>query len=79
MSSYLQSTIDHGVCASLDIHRLLFLQLNGMFGIKSEEVNQLRSGIDLRLDHRLTLEYKDKYCILHNKMTMFRFILSESN
>lgn len=57
---YLQSTVDHGVGASPCVNRLLFLQLDRMFGIKSEEVNELCGSVDLCLDHRLPLTHKQK-------------------
>lgn len=68
---YLQSTIDHRVRASLSTDWLLFLQLNSMFGIKSEEVNELCGSIDLCLDHSFTLEHKDEDGLLYSATIQF--------
>lgn len=53
--SHLQPAVQHGVGASLCVDRLLLLQLDGVFGVESEEVDELSSGVDLRLDHGFTL------------------------
>lgn len=50
-----------------------------MFSIKSEEVNQLCGSIDLRLDNRLTLEYKDKYTTEENNNGLLHSVKIQSN
>lgn len=57
MTSDLQASVKHGVGAALPVQRLLLLQLNGVFGVKAEEVDQLCSSINLCLDHRLPLKH----------------------
>lgn len=57
MTSDLQASVEHGVGAALPVQRLLLLQLDGVFGVKAEEVDQLCSSIDLCLDHRLPLKH----------------------
>ena len=54
-SPYLQAAVQHGVRTAVAVQGLLCLQLDGVFGVEPEEVDQLRGGIDLRLHHRLTL------------------------
>lgn len=58
--SHLQSAVDHGVGASSRVKRLLFLQLHGVFGVESEEVDQLCGGVNLCLDSRLPLKQTTK-------------------
>ena len=54
-ASHLQPPVDHAVGADVDADGLAALQLQGVLGIESEEVDQLRSSIDLRLDDCFTL------------------------
>lgn len=54
-SPHLQPSVDHAVGADVHAEGLALLQLQGVLGVESEEVYQLRSGIDFRLDDGFTL------------------------
>lgn len=54
-SPHLQPSVDHAVGADIHADGLAVLQLQGVLGVESEEVYQLRSGIDFRLDDGFTL------------------------
>lgn len=52
---HLQPPVDHAVGADVHADGLAVLQLQGVLGIESEEVYQLCSSIDFRLDDCFTL------------------------
>lgn len=50
-----------------------------MFGVKSEEVDQLRGGVDLCLDHRLTLKHMEHSAEFGEQHICFIVIVSLSD